>query len=159
MTSGDQGEDLGLLSHDTLVRYRRADDGQSDIIVESFDPSKLPERITEFSLSQFPEFLSFVLLEGLVGSLPDEEEGEVPEAWVIDGGSLSSIASCELSPILAARGQQEDLRNRVIELLASNDSLRAAPPDIANYFDSIINEDSPMHHQRAERQAAFELEM
>ena len=161
-TSGYDGEELGLLSEEVAIWVTRPDEGGIDysiIRLQSAEPADHAALILKLMSSQFMPFMAKIMIEGLIGRIPEEFGDEIPEAWVEDEGSWSAITSLWLSPLLTSDNPRSPVRQAILDRLFDSGRDEHFGSWLTEFIDSIVDPNSPHYEKRIARQALVEHEL
>jgi len=160
MVSGYEGEEVGLVSEDVAIWYTRHDEEPDEVRAFRMEPERHSKLILEFLATRFSPFMSKIMVEGLVGRIPEAFGNEIPEAWVEDDGSWTAIASLHLHPLLTSVNPTSPIRQGILDVLldsrARGDGFESW---LAEYFSSIVDPNSPAYEARLARQQRVEAEI
>lgn len=159
MVSGYDGQEVGLLADDVGILVTRPDEGEVDYAVFRQEPDRQSNMILELMASQFHEFMAKILVEALIGRIPEKFVNEVPAAWVEDKGSWSAITSIELSPLLTSENPRSPIRQGILDWLLDFRRGENFEAWLAEYIASVVDPNSPDYEKRIARHARVELEL
>jgi len=100
-----------------------------------------------------------IMIEGLIGRIPEEFGDEIPEAWVEDEGSWSAITSLWLSPLLTSDSPRNPVRQAILDRLFDSGSDEQFGSWLTEFIASIVDSNSPHYEKRITRQALVEHEL
>lgn len=158
MVSGYDGEEVGLVSEDVAIWYTRRDEDPNEVRVFRIEPERLPSLILELMSSQFRPFMSKIMVEGLVGRIPEVFGEEIPEAWVEDDGSWTAITSLHLHPLLTSEDPRSQIREGILDVLLDSRRGENFEAWLAEYIASVVDPKSPEYEKRLARQQRVEIE-
>jgi len=156
MVSGYDGEEVGLISEDVAIWYTRCDEGPNEVRVFRQEPGMHANMVLELLSSQFRPFMSKVMVEGLIGYIPEAFGDEIPEVWVEDEGSWSAITSLYLSPLLTSESQRSPIRQQILDQLSDSRRKESFEEWLAEYIESVVDSESNLYEPRISRQARIE---
>ncbi len=163
MTSGYDGDELGLLSDQVAIRVKSPDEDPIDYSVFRLEPAKHANMILEFMSSQPFPFMSKIMIEGLIGRIPvDFDWGGVPSVWVEDlkdQGSWSAMTKLRLSTLLTSDNPRSPLRQAILDLLLDSRRGERFEAWLSEYIDSVVDPNSPHYENRLARQSRVEDEL
>jgi hypothetical protein len=159
MLSGYEGDEVGLVSEDVAIWFVRNDEGPDEIRVFRQEPERHVNLILEMMTSQFRPFMTKIMLEGLIGNIPEELGEEIPSVWVEDDGSWSAITSLTLSPLLTSENPRSEIRQGILDWLLDNRRAENFEGEIAAYIEAIIDPRCDEYEQRLERHARVLAEL
>ena len=159
MVSGYDGQEVGLLADDVGILVTRPDEGEIDYAVFRQEPDRQSNMILELMASQFHEFMAKIMVEALIGRIPEKFVNEVPAAWVEDEGSWSAITSIELSPLLTLENPRSPIRQGILDWLLDFRRGENFEAWLAEYIASVVDPNSPDYEKRIARHARVEVEL
>ncbi len=163
MTSGYDGDELGLLSDQVAIRVKSPDEDPIDYSVFRLEPAEHANMILEFMSSQPFPFMSKIMVEGLIGRIPvDFDWGGVPSVWVEDlkdQGSWSAMTKLRLSTLLTSDNPRSPLRQAILDLLLDSRRGERFEAWLSEYIDSVVDPNSPHYENRLARQSRVEDEL
>jgi hypothetical protein len=159
MVSGYEGEEVGLISDDVAIWYTRHDEDPDEVLVFRQDAERHANMVLQLMALQFRPFMSKIMVEGLIGRIPEEFGEEIPEAWVEDEGSWSAITSLVLSPLLTSESPRSPIRQGILDFLLDSRRGENFEAWLAEYIESILDPNSPDYEKRLARQARVEVEI
>lgn len=163
MTSGYDGDELGLLSDQVAIRVKSPDEDPIDYSVFRLEPDEHANMILEFMSSQLFPFMSKIMIEGLIGRIPvDFDWGGVPSVWVEDvkdQGSWSAMTKLRLSTLLTSDNPRSPLRQAILDRLLDSRRGENFEAWISEYIDSVVDPNSPHFENRLARQSRVEDEL
>jgi len=153
---------VGFLSDQVAIWVTRPDEGQIEYSITrlpSTEPGDQANMVLDFMLSQVWPFMAKVMVEGLIGRIPEELGYEIPEAWVEDEGSWSAITSLWLSPLLTSDNPRSPVRQAILDRLFDSGRDEHFGSWLTEFIDSIVDSNSPHYEKRIARQALVEHEL
>jgi hypothetical protein len=161
MVSGYEGEEVGLISDsdDIAIWYVRHDEEPDEVLVFRQDAERHASMILEMMTLQFRPFMSKIMVEGLIGRIPEGFGVEIPEAWVEDEGSWTAITSLTLSPLLTSESPRSPIRQAILDILLDTRRGENFEAWLAEYIDSVVDPNSPDYEKRIARHARVEIEL
>jgi hypothetical protein len=159
MVSGYDGEEVGLISEDVAIWYTRRDEEPNEVRVFRMEPERHANLILELMSSQFRPFMSKIMVEGLVGRIPEAFGEEIPSIWVESDGSWSAITTLHLHPLLTSDSPRSPIRQQILDVLLDSRRGENFEAWLAEYIESVVDSKSLAYEQRLERQAQVESEV
>ena len=159
MVSGYEGEEVGLISDEIAIWYTRHDEAPDEVLIFRQDVERHADMVLELMSMQFRPFMSKIMVEGLIGHLPEEFGDEIPETWVEDEGSWTAITSLVLSPLLTSESPRSSIRQAILDVLLDSRRGENFEAWLAEYIDSVVDSDSLEHEKRLARQQRFIAEV
>jgi hypothetical protein len=159
MVSGYDGEEVGLVSDDVVIWYTRRDEDPNEVRVFRMESERHANLVLELMASQFRPFMSKIMVEGLVGRIPEAFGDEIPAAWVEDNGSWSAITSLELHPRLTSDDPTSPIRQGILDVLLDSRRGENFEAWLAEYIESVVDPNSPEYEKRLARQQRVEDEV
>lgn len=159
MVSGYDGDEVGLISDDVAIWYTRRDEDPDEVRIFRMGPEGHPNLILELLLSQFRPFMSKIMVEGLIGKIPEEFGDEIPEAWVEDEGSWTAITSLHLNSLLTSENPRSPIRQGILDWLLDSRRGENFEAWLAEYIEAIVDPNSLEYEKRLARQARVEAEL
>jgi hypothetical protein len=161
MVSGYEGEEVGLISDsdDIAIWYVRHDEDPDEVLIFRQDAERHASMVLELMTLQFRPFMSKIMVEGLIGRIPEEFGVEIPEAWVEDEGSWTAITSLTLSPLLTSESPRSPIRQAILDILLDTRRGENFEAWLAEYIESVIDPNSVGYEKRLARQARVEAKL
>jgi hypothetical protein len=161
MVSGYEGEEVGLISDsdDIAIWYVRHDEEPDEVLIFRQDAERHASMVLELMTLQFRPFMSKIMVEGLIGRIPEGFGVEIPEAWVEDEGSWTAITSLTLSPLLTSESPRSPIRQAILDILLDTRRGENFEAWLAEYIDSVVDPNSPDYEKRIARHARVEIEL
>jgi len=163
MTSGYDGDEVGLLSDQVAIRVTSPDEDPIDYSVFRLEPAEHANMILEFIFSQPMPFMSKIMIEGLIGRIPEDFEWDgVPSVWVEDvkdQGSWSAMTKLNLSTRLTSDNPRSPLRQAILDRLLDSRRGENFEAWLSEYIDSVVDPNSPHYENRLARQSRVEDEL
>jgi hypothetical protein len=159
MVSGYEGEEVGLISDEVAIWYTWHDEAPDEVLIFRQDVERHTNMVLELMTMQFRPFMSKIMVEGLIGHLPEEFGDEIPETWVEDEGSWTAITSLVLSPLLTSESPRSSIRQAILDVLLDSRRGENFEASLAEYIDSVVDSDSLEHEKRLARQQRFIAEV
>jgi hypothetical protein len=159
MVSGYEGEEVGLISDEVAIWYTHHDEAPDEVLIFRQDTERHANMVLEMMTMQFRPFMAKIMIEGLIGHLPEEFEDEIPERWVEDDGSWTAITSIFLSPLLTSESPRSPIRQAILDYILDSRRGENFEAWLAEYIESVVDADSPAHKKRLVRQQRFTAEV
>lgn len=159
MVSGYEGEEVGLISDEVAIWYTHHDEAPDEVLIFRQDTERHANMVLEMMTMQLRPFMAKIMIEGLIGHLPEEFEAEIPERWVEDDGSWTAITSIFLSPLLTSESPRSPIRQAILDYILDSRRGENFEAWLAEYIESVVDVDSPAHKKRLVRQQRFTAEV
>lgn len=159
MVSGYDGDEVGLISDEVAIWYTRRDEDPDEVRIFRMEPERHPNLILELMSSQFRPFMSKIMVEGLIGKIPEEFGDEIPAAWVEDEGSWTAITSLHLHSLLTSENPRSPIRQGILDWLLDWRRGENFEAWLAEYIEAIVDPNSLEYEKRLARQARVEAEL
>lgn len=159
MVSGYEGEAVGLVSEEVAIWYSRHDEQPDEVRVFRMEPERHPNLILELMAAQSSPFMSKIMVEGLVGRIPEAFGDEIPEVWVEDEGSWTAITTLHLDPLLTSDKPRSPIRQAILDWLLDSRRGENFEGWLAEYIGSVVDQNSLEYEKRLARQQRVEAEL
>lgn len=158
MLCGYEGVEVGLISEEVAIWWTQPDEDPDEVLIFRQDADRHAHTVLKLVTAPFTSFMAKIMIEGLIGRIPEEFGEKIPEAWVEDEGSWTAITSLRLSPVLTSESPRNPIRQTILDILLDSKRAENFEPWLAEYIKSVIDTSSQSYEQRLTRQARVETE-